>query len=74
MSIKSLELLNNFAEKLQDEESKKLFVARFDYLVYKDKEKFYEKLDDILLDRKRSYTCWHLDRYYERHPQNREKK
>lgn len=74
MSIKSLELLNNFAEKLQDEESKKLFAARFDYLVYKDKEKFYEKLDDILLDRKRSYTCWHLDRYYERYPQNREKK
>lgn len=74
MGINNLRLMNDFVKNLQDEESKKIFDARFDYFIYKDKEKFYEKIDDVLLSKKRVYSCRRLGQYYERHPENREKK
>lgn len=74
MQIKNLEVINNFVKKLGDGESEKLFDARFDYLIYRDTIRFYEKLDNILQSNKREYAFSRtLNSYYKRNPQNKEK-
>ena len=67
-------ILNRFVVKLQDVESEKLFDARFSYFVQRDKDAFYAQLDEILMMRKQPLTCGWLEQYYNRNPQNREKR
>lgn len=69
-----LEKLYDFTDKLQDEESKALFDARFMYFLNRNKEEFYERLDKVLLSKPREYQSVLLDRYYLKNPQNREKR
>lgn len=48
---KVLNSLKIFTEKLMDEESRQLYDARFCYMINRDKNLFYEKLDSILVSR-----------------------
>lgn len=68
-----MEKLCDFTDKLQDEESKALFDARFMYFLDRNKEEFYERLDKVLLSKPREYQSILLERYYLKNPQNREK-
>lgn len=62
--------LENFTQKLQDEESQKIFDARFLYFINRDKDMFYEKLDRVLNKFPREYSAGILERYYTRNPEN----
>ena len=68
-----LRKLCNFTDKLQDEESKRLFDARFMYFLNRNKEEFYEKLDRVLFSKSREYRSTLLEKYYVQNPQNKEK-
>lgn len=65
-----LNCLNDFMKKLEDEESKKLFDARFSYFINRSQDEFYEKLDRVLENTPREYRNDMLKKYYERNPQN----
>lgn len=69
---KSIQMLNKFVDKLQDAESEKLFDARFSYFVNRDKEAFYNQIDEMLSDRKQNIGCGWIEQYYSRNPANRE--
>lgn len=68
----NIQMLNGFVDKLQDTESEQLFDARFSYFVNRDKDAFYEKLDDILSAREQRIGCGWIEQYYNRNPANRE--
>lgn len=68
----NIRLLNRFVDKLKDEESERLFDARFSYFVDRDKDSFYRRLDEVFSIREQEFNCGWLDRYYERYPENRE--
>ena len=68
----SIRMTDKFVGKLQDAESEKLFDARFSYFVNRDKDAFYEQLDEILSVREQRIGCGWLEQYYERNPSNRE--
>lgn len=68
----SIRTLNKFVDKLQDSESEHLFDARFTYFVNRDKDVFYENLDNVLSVREQKLGCGWLSQYYDRNPVNRE--
>lgn len=58
-----LNSLEAFTKNLADEESCQLFDARFSYMINRNKDLFYEKLDKVLLSKKREYACGKLMSY-----------
>ena len=65
--------LNEFVKKIQDDESKKIFDIRLQYLIKRDKEKFYEGLDQVLHNNREDYSCWRLNEYEKRNIQKKGK-
>lgn len=66
--------LNSFTGKLLDKESKELFSARFHYMIDRNKELFYKRLDEILKERERKYSSWGLNLYAGEYPDMVDKK
>lgn len=59
---KMLENVSTFTDKLKDDESRQLFDLRFQYLIKRDQEAFYDGLDKILQSSEKGrYSCWRLD-------------
>lgn len=71
--VEYLNKLSSFVNKLQDEESKLLFDARFSYFINRDDEQLEENLGKVVVKYKDTFYCWGLEQYYNRHPENRKR-
>jgi len=59
--------------KLQDDESKELYDARLQYYLTRDRDKFQERITSVIEKYRDSFSCWGLNQYYEKHPENIDK-
>lgn len=66
--------LSSFREKLQDEESKRLFDIRLDYLVYRDIDTLERSIAKEAMQYKNTAVCPALNRYFDIYPENKNKK
>lgn len=65
--------INIFSGRLQDRESEQIFNARIKYLIYRNREMFYQDLDEVFRNGKGGYGNWRLNQYNARNPRNRDK-
>ena len=67
------EKMNTFKGKLQDRESERIFNARIQYLIYRNREMFYQSLDEVFQNIKDGYSSWRLNQYNARNIENQDK-
>lgn len=63
--------MNGFASRLQDDESKRIFEARYRYFIDRDIDELGRALAKEALKYRGTYNCMALNRFYEMHPGKR---
>lgn len=64
---------NEFSKKLKDDESRELWDARIEYYFERDEDKLLERIAKVAVKYRDTFSCWGLDQYYFRHPENKNK-
>lgn len=68
-----IEQAKEFSKKLKDDESRELWDARVEYYFEHDEDKLLERIVKVAGKYRDTFSCWGLDQYYVRHPENRNK-
>lgn len=65
--------IEKVTSKLQDDESRELYDSRLEYYFLRNEDKLLSRITETAKKYRNTFSCWGLDQYYSRHPENREK-